>query len=73
MNIKQLEEVPHHGVEFPKEKNICKGINAPVEIDCIQRMLNCRINSTNGCTFSKYARKILVSFFLVQRAIIMSK
>ena len=35
MNIKQLEDVHHHSVEFPKG-NICKGINAPVENDCIQ-------------------------------------
>ena len=36
-------------------------------------MLNCKINSTNGGTFSNVARQNLVSFFLVHRAIIMSK
>ena len=35
--------------------------------------LKCKINSTNGGTFSNFAGKILVSFFLVHRAIIMSK
>ena len=36
-------------------------------------MLKCKINSTNGGTFSNFAGKILVRFFLVHRAIIMSK
>ena len=45
MNIKQLEDVHHHSVEFPKG-NICKGINAPVEIDCIHCMpRHCRVDN----------------------------
>ena len=39
----------------------------------VPHMLNCKINSTNGGTFSNFEGKILVRFFLVHRAIIMSK
>ena len=39
----------------------------------LTHMLNCKINSTNGGTFSKSAGKFFWVFFLVQGASVMSK
>ena len=36
-------------------------------------MLNCKLNSTNGGTFSNSAEKIIFFVFLFQRALVMSK
>ena len=57
---------------FAKTMGIFRGARAALTINCLhtslhlveqEYVLNCKINSTNGGTFSNSAGKILVSFF----------
>ena len=39
----------------------------------VTNMLNCKLNSTNGGTFSNSAEKMVLIFLLLQRALVISK
>ena len=39
----------------------------------VQCMLKCKLDSTNGGTFSNSAEQVILIFFLFQRALVMSK
>ena len=51
----------------------CRCARSPTRTGTLHNMLKCKLDSTNGGTFSNSAEQVILIFFLFQRALVMSK